>query len=92
MELMPSGICVNAVCPGYAETHLLHLKGGAFDVFPGLAGTDVEGVYNIIKAGTASGRLGTVEEIVSLVEFLCLPDSNYINGQSIVIDGGGVMI
>jgi 3-oxoacyl-[acyl-carrier protein] reductase len=92
MELMPSGIHVNAVCPGYAETHLLHLKGGAFDAFPGLAGTDVEGVYNIIKAGTASGRLGTVEEIGSLVEFLCLPDSDYINGQSIVIDGGGVMI
>ena len=90
-ELMQSGICVNAVCPGFAETHLLHIKNGILDVQPGLLGLDVEGFYKMIKQGTPAHRMGKIEEIASLVEFLCLPDSDYINGQSIVIDGGGIM-
>jgi 3-oxoacyl-[acyl-carrier protein] reductase len=35
-----------------------------------------------------SRRFGKPHEIASLVEFLCSDDAGYINGSSIVIDGG----
>ena len=34
------------------------------------------------------GRLGTSEDIAALVSFLCGPDSDYITGSSIPVDGG----
>jgi len=33
-------------------------------------------------------RAGTVEDIASLVNFLCSEESNYITGQTLVVDGG----
>jgi NAD(P)-dependent dehydrogenase (short-subunit alcohol dehydrogenase family) len=33
-------------------------------------------------------RLGTVEDIASTVAFLCCPGGRFINGQTIVVDGG----
>jgi len=33
-------------------------------------------------------RLGTVEDIAGTVGFLCSPDGAYINGQTLVVDGG----
>jgi len=33
-------------------------------------------------------RLGTVEDIASTIAFLCSPGGEFINGQTIVVDGG----
>jgi NAD(P)-dependent dehydrogenase (short-subunit alcohol dehydrogenase family) len=33
-------------------------------------------------------RLGTVEDIASTIAFLCTPGAGFINGQTIVVDGG----
>ncbi len=33
-------------------------------------------------------RLGTAEEVASTIAFLCSPGGAYINGQTIVVDGG----
>ena len=90
-ELMRYGICTNAVCPGFGDTHFLHVPGGTFDTQPGLLGTDEEGFWEIMRQNTVARRLATVDEIANVVEFLCLPESSYINGQSIVVDGGGIM-
>jgi len=91
-ELMPSGICVNAVCPGFADTHFLHVPGGTFDTQPAILGLDVESFQEFMKNETVAHRLATIDEIASVVEFLCSPESSYINGQSIVVDGGGIML
>ena len=37
---------------------------------------------------TPSPRLGRVEDIASTIAFLCSPGAAYINGQTIVVDGG----
>ena len=37
---------------------------------------------------TPSPRLGKVEDIASTIAFLCSPGAAYINGQTIVVDGG----
>ena len=37
---------------------------------------------------TPHQRLGTVEDVASTVAFLCSPGGSFINGQTIVVDGG----
>lgn len=76
-EVIGSGIIVNAVAPGFIETPLLD----AID----------EQVKNILKAQTPIGRLGTKEEIASLVVYLATDDANYIVGQVISPNGGMVI-
>jgi NAD(P)-dependent dehydrogenase (short-subunit alcohol dehydrogenase family) len=37
------------------------------------------------------GRLGSVDDVVGLVLFLCSPGAAYVTGQAIHVDGGKVM-
>src|SRR5580658_4922171 len=40
------------------------------------------------KAATALGRYGTVDEVAALVSFVASPESAYITGANLTIDGG----
>src|SRR6202049_3968918 len=40
------------------------------------------------KAGTALGRYGHVDEVASLVAFVAGPESSYITGANLTVDGG----
>ncbi|HZG57343.1 elongation factor P 5-aminopentanone reductase [Paenibacillus sp.] len=73
-ELAPSGITVNAVAPGPVETSMMN----EFDA------AEKEAIAGEIPAG----RFALPEEIASLVYFLALPESGYINGQIISPNGG----
>lgn len=73
-ELAPSGVTVNAVAPGAVDTDMLkHLD-------------DEE--RHALEEEIPAGRLGTADEIASLVYFLALPESSYITGQVISPNGG----
>ncbi|MDR0270012.1 elongation factor P 5-aminopentanone reductase [Paenibacillus sp.] len=75
-ELAPSGVTVNAVAPGAVDTQMLeHL--------------DAE-EKRILEEEIPAGRLATPDEISSLVYFLALPESGYINGQVISPNGGWI--
>ena len=69
-------IRVNAISPGYIETPLTQplWKDGAF--------------LKRIVSHTALQRLGSPEEIASVVAFLASPLARYITGEVIVVDGG----
>jgi 3-oxoacyl-[acyl-carrier protein] reductase len=75
-ELAPSGITVNAVAPGAIDTSMNdHLH---------------EDEIRMLEEEIPAGRLGQPDEISSLVYFLALPESGYINGQVISPNGGWV--
>lgn len=46
-----------------------------------------EFVDNLVRR-TPLRRVGEPEEVSSMVAFLCMPGSSYINGQTISVDGG----
>ncbi len=43
---------------------------------------------NFLSSKTPIGRMGTVDELVSLILFLASPEAQYINGETITMDGG----
>ena len=68
------GIRVNAVCPGYIDTPLLK------DV-PAEARHALEQLHPM-------GRLGRAEEVARAVLFLASDDASFVNGASLLVDGG----
>jgi NAD(P)-dependent dehydrogenase (short-subunit alcohol dehydrogenase family) len=70
-------INVNAVAPGYVETDLVKnlASKGTLDV-------------NELAGRTPMGRLAKGSEIADSVVFLASEESGYIQGQTIIIDGG----
>jgi len=67
-------------------------------VAPGLIKTDFskalwsnKAVYDTWVKDNPSGRIGTPEEVAAAVLFLCSDAAAYINGEVIVVDGGGAM-
>ncbi|XXG71104.1 hypothetical protein AAC387_Pa07g0433 [Persea americana] len=50
-----------------------------------------EGFIEAVRARTPLRRMGEVEEVSSMVAFLCLHAASYITGQVPVIDGGATI-
>jgi NAD(P)-dependent dehydrogenase (short-subunit alcohol dehydrogenase family) len=76
-EWAESGVRVNAVAPGYVETALIRKL--ADDGF-----VDKDRLRRRIPMA----RLGTPEEIASVILFLCSPASSYVTGTVLSVDGG----
>ena len=70
------GIRCNAVAPGVTITPMVEHR------------LQDERFRKINVEMTPYARLGTVEDIASTVAFLCSPGGSFINGQTIVVDGG----
>ena len=75
-EYGPQGIRSNCVAPGVTLTDMVkeRLEDPAFQRM------------NVDM--TPYPRLGTAEDIASTIAFLCSPGGAFINGQTIVVDGG----
>jgi meso-butanediol dehydrogenase / (S,S)-butanediol dehydrogenase / diacetyl reductase len=71
-----AGIRCNAVAPGVTVTPMT--EGRLQD--PKFKRINVE--------MTPHQRLGTVDDVASTIAFLCSPGGSFINGQTIVVDGG----
>jgi 3-oxoacyl-[acyl-carrier protein] reductase len=72
-ELGPAGVTVNGIQPGPINTELSPEDGPASDA---------------MKKRTSVGRYGKVEEIASAAAFLAHPDSGFVNGENLTVDGG----
>ncbi|HYO03846.1 MAG TPA: SDR family oxidoreductase [Mycobacterium sp.] len=70
------GIRCNAVAPGVTQTPMVAQR------------LEDERFRKINTEMTPHQRLGTIDDIASTVAFLCSPGGSFINGQTIVVDGG----
>jgi 3-oxoacyl-[acyl-carrier protein] reductase len=81
LELASLGINVNTICPGYIDTSRLQ-KVFAAGSEPPLV------VQERLRAEIPLKRIGTVDDIASLVALLVSPRGSYITGTAIQVDGG----
>lgn len=77
LDLADYGITVNAIAPGPIETELM------------LGAWSAEALRERPQHG-AIPRFGTVEEVAHVAAFLASPESGFITGMTISVDGGAV--
>ncbi len=73
------GIRANTVAPGFIRTDTA-------------ASAMTEAQLETLRAANPSGRLGEPLDIARVVGFLLSDDSSYINGQTIHVDGGQLVV
>jgi NAD(P)-dependent dehydrogenase (short-subunit alcohol dehydrogenase family) len=83
LELIGSGIRVNAVAPGGTDTPLLQRA------FPD--GVGPQGTLDDLIAAHPIGRLARPEEISAAIAFLCSDEASFVVGETLVVDGGYVL-
>jgi meso-butanediol dehydrogenase/(S,S)-butanediol dehydrogenase/diacetyl reductase len=84
-ELASDGITVNAYCPGIVGTDMWVEIDKRFSE---LTGAPVGATYKKYVEGIALGRAETPEDVAAFVSYLAGPDSDYMTGQAVLIDGG----
>jgi NAD(P)-dependent dehydrogenase (short-subunit alcohol dehydrogenase family) len=75
-EYGPWGIRCNAVAPGATYTDMVAHR------------FKDERFVRMNVEMTPYPRLGAVEDVAGTIAFLCSPEGSFINGQTIVVDGG----
>lgn len=79
-ELVGKNINCNAVSPGFIEKTNFH------DTFTS------KDVHEMVKKNVPLRRLGNASEVAELVLFLCSKKASYINGATIQINGGLLLV
>lgn len=78
VELGPQGIRVNAISPGVIRTPLME------------TGADAAHLDSVLPLAQLTPRWGQPEDIAGAIAFLAGNDSRFMNGESILVDGGVV--
>lgn len=86
--LAPYHVNVNAICPGVVETPMW---AKIDEEWSALEGWPRGEAWRRRTAGIPLGRPETPEDVTGLCVFLAGPDSDYLTGQAINVDGGLVM-
>lgn len=74
IELGRANIQVNAILPGYIETDMSLDTSQAF--------------RDACKRRSASGEVGRLEDMEGIAVFLASPESRFMTGQALILDGG----
>ena len=88
VELGGLGICVNAICPGFVETDMLE----SFRAHAAIQGVPFEQIMAAGKARVPLKRFLQPEEIAHLAVYLGSHESDGMTGQSILLDGGMLVV
>ena len=84
-ELGPDGITVNNVLPGYTRTQRLAQILAERAVTSGKSESEIAAA---MLASVPAARFAEPAEVAHAVAFLCQPQSGYINGINLPVDGG----
>jgi len=75
-ELGRKNVRMNCVAPGYIDTDMMRSVG--------------EAKFNAVVANHPMGRMGSPDELASIVAFLCSDDSSWVSGDTIVASGAAI--
>jgi 3-hydroxybutyrate dehydrogenase len=81
----PHGVTSNCINPGYVRTPLVQRQIAEQAVAHGIAEDEV--IERVLLARSATKRLIEPEEVAELALYLCAPQSSFVNGASLVMDG-----
>ncbi|MFW2335771.1 SDR family NAD(P)-dependent oxidoreductase [Ilumatobacter sp.] len=76
VEMAPHGLTVNAIGPGYVATEM------------NTALVQDPEFNSMVVDSTPVGRWGTPQEIAAAAVFLASDEASYVNGQTLLVDGG----
>jgi 2-keto-3-deoxy-L-fuconate dehydrogenase len=79
-DFVAQGIRCNAICPGTVESPSLQQRLEATG--------DADAARRAFIARQPMGRIGTPDEIAALAAYLAAPESAFVSGQALAIDGG----
>ncbi|MFF0299759.1 3-oxoacyl-ACP reductase FabG [Streptomyces sp. NPDC004562] len=84
-ELAPTGVTVNAVCPGYVETPMAQrVRQGYADAY----GTTEDAILEKFQAKIPLGRYSTPQEVAGMVGYLASDTAASVTSQAINVCGG----
>ncbi len=87
-EVAAGGVTANAVCPGYVDTPMTE---ASLARIVAATGRSREQALDALRAASPQRRLIAPEEVAHAVVSLCADQARGINGQAIVLDGGGLL-
>ncbi|MDK4711405.1 SDR family NAD(P)-dependent oxidoreductase [Rhizobium sp. CNPSo 4039] len=87
LELVKTGITVNAVCPGFTDTPIIQRS---IETIVAKTGRTAEQALAEFTKSNPQGRLVKPEEVADTVLWLALPAAVSINGQAIAVAGGEI--
>lgn len=88
LEVATKGVTVNAVCPGYTETELLHAS--LEQITSKTSRTEQQARESLLRSNPQH-RFVSPEQVANAVLWLCQPGADAVTGQSLSISGGEVM-
>jgi NAD(P)-dependent dehydrogenase (short-subunit alcohol dehydrogenase family) len=80
VELYARGIRSNAICPGLTDTPMVR---ASFAHNPDQV--------DALRATVPGGELGRPADVAATAVWLCSGQARWVNGQSLIVDGGGVI-
>jgi NAD(P)-dependent dehydrogenase (short-subunit alcohol dehydrogenase family) len=83
-EVAGTGVTANSVCPAYVRSDMTDATVANIEQRTGQDGEAA------LAAMSPLGRLIEPEEVAFAVRFFASPEAGAINGQTLIIDGGGV--
>ena len=81
LELAPTGVTCNAICPGFVDTPML-------DGFADLVGAEADELRRRLAQRTPMGRILDPSEIANLAIYLGSDESSGMTGQTMAISNG----
>ena len=87
LELAPTGITVNAICPGFIETPMLQRS---IDNIIGKTGMSAQDAAKSLTKGNPQRRFIQTDEVAGTALWLCSDAARSVNGHTLSLSGGEI--